>query len=192
MCSRYELAALAAGVQERFGALPPAMPNKAEVRPTDIGLIIGPDGAHIQPWGLKTGWGGGPLINARCETLHQKPSFKGLLNRRILVPASHWWEWTRDKQDKPDLKMRLAPIDGTLFAFAGLTDGERYTIITCDAVDTMLSMNDRMPVILSAQDEGAWLDPSQPYDAVQDLLKPYAAPLTVMADDKDDPQMTLF
>ena len=192
MCSRYELNASGGHLKERFGVDVPSIPNKAEVRPTDLGLIIGAATAVVLPWGLKSSWGGGPLINARCETLHEKTSFKGLLSQRVLVPACHWWEWTRDKLDKPDIKMRLFPTGDDLFAFAGLTDGERFTIVTCDAVDQMMSMNDRMPVILSRDDEPLWLDNSKPFDLAKGCLKPFAGALSIMADPDETPQLSLF
>ena len=192
MCSRYELLAPTKHIAERFCIDVPARPNKSEVRPTDLGIIIGANGAAVQGWGLKPAWGGGPLINARCESSHEKPSFKNLLGTRVLVPASHWWEWTRDTKDRPDRKMRLKPEGLELFAFAGLTDGERFTIITCDAVSVMSEMNDRMPVILSRDAEAQWIDPSIPFDAARQYLQPYVGALLLVDDAENKPQLSLF
>ena len=192
MCSRYELKAPAKQINERFCIDVPVLPNKTEVRPTDLGFIIGAKGRIVQGWGLRPAWGGGPLINARCESLAEKPSFRNLLNNRVLVPASHWWEWTRDAKDRPDRKMRLAPVGKDLFAFAGLSDGEHFTIITCDAVPDMAEMNDRMPVILSAEAEAHWLDSSLPYEQVKGSLQPFTGPLAISEDADDTPQFSLF
>lgn len=192
MCSRYENKAPAPILAERFGIDIPALPNKPDIRPTDLGLIIEGRAGTIQRWGLRSSWGKAPLINARCESLAQKMSFKGLLKRRVLVPATKWWEWTRDAQDRPDRKMSLRPSSGDVFSFAGLTDGEQFTIITCDAVPAMNGMNDRMPVILDAAAEVEWLDADIPFDAVKNLLRPFDHALLIERDEEDAPQLKLF
>ncbi len=192
MCSRFEVQTQPASIQARFGVPIFALPNKAEVRPTDIGLVIGAEGGALQIWGLRPSWdGGGPLVNARCETLDQKPSFKELVNRRVLVPATAWWEWTRGPKGRPDQKMRLRLQDSDMFAFAGLTDGERFTIVTCDAVTEMAAMNDRMPVILPQQVWADWLSPAVPYDAVKECLQSQSG-LVIEPDGEAGPQLSLF
>ena len=187
MCSRFELSAESSTLSSRFHVLVDILPNRAEVRPTDAGVVIGSQGASIQHWGLKAAWDGHPLINARAESLTERASFKGLLTSRVLVPATAWWEWTG-----PGQKVRLAPEGDGLFAFAGLTDGERFTIITCDAVPEMAGMNDRMPVILNPEDESAWMDPRVAFAKVAGLLIPPTEALNVRPALKDSPQLSLF
>jgi putative SOS response-associated peptidase YedK len=192
MCSRFELLTPIPTLRTRFSVDIAAVPNNAEVRPTDLGLVIGASGGKIQPWGLKPFWeGGGPLINARCESLDQKPSFKGLVQRRVLIPATSWWEWTRDAKDRPDRKVRLRLKDHDLFAFAGLTDDERFTIITCDAVPEMMELNDRMPVILPEQVWANWLSPSVSFETVKGHLRPQSG-LVLEPDEQERQQLSLF
>ena len=95
MCSRYELNAHSRDLVGRFGlTVPPPLPNRAEVRPTDAALVIGAGGAELLSWGLPVTWQNGPLINARAEGLDSRPTFRPLLAKgRVLVPASAWWEW---------------------------------------------------------------------------------------------------
>jgi putative SOS response-associated peptidase YedK len=188
MCSRFELNATVDALRRRFSVLMESVPNRAEVRPTDVGLVLGPQAAALQPWGLKASWDGHPLINARAETLAERASFKGLLSSRVLVPATAWWEWTG-----PGQKVRLAPTgEDEIFSFAGLTDGERFTIITCDAAPEMADMNDRMPVILSRDAEQAWLNPAFPFTQVAEQLKPASTPLRLTPEAHVSPQLSLF
>jgi putative SOS response-associated peptidase YedK len=129
MCSRFELTHNARTVAARFGlTVPPSLPNKAEVRPTDAALVIGPGvigpgrQGRVLHWGLNVSWDKRPLINARAETLAAR--FTRLTPSRVLVPATSWWEW----QGPAKTKMRLGLADGALFAFAGLVDGDRFTL----------------------------------------------------------------
>jgi putative SOS response-associated peptidase YedK len=181
MCSRFELNAWARVVMARFGLrVPPPLPNRAEVRPTDAALVIAPDGARLGRWGLQVDWDKRPLINARAETLAAKSTFRRLLGARVLVPASSWWEWRKD--GKASHKMLLKPRGDDLFAFAGLADGERFTLVTCAACPAAAEVHDRMPVVLDRDAEAAWLDPAQPFEAVAASLQPYPAPLDIVTD----------
>jgi len=182
MCSRFELNASPREVAARFGlALPPPMPNRAEIRPTDLALAIGADGARLLRWGLAVEWGKRPLINARAETLARRRSFKGLLGTRVLIPASAWWEW-RPAVDGAKIKVRLRPAEAGLFALAGLADGDRFTIATCAAAPDIAAIHDRMPAVLPRDSEAWWIDPALPFAAVAAALAPYAPPLDA-ADD---------
>lgn len=191
MCSRYELNHSAREVAARFKlAVPPPMPNRAEVRPTDQALVIGADGARLMPWGLAVTWDKRPLINARAETLATRSAFKGLLARRILVPASLWWEWRKD--GKARIKTRIARPDGAPFALAGLTDGERFTMVTCAPAPSVAHVHDRMPAVLAQGAEAAWLDPARDFAAVAEVLAPYAGPLDARVDAEPPAQRGLF
>ena len=126
--------------------------------------------AVMMEWGLvphwvKEGKAARHLINARAETLAEKPSFRGLLNsRRCLVPASGFYEWKKDGGKKTPFYIRLQ--DEPVFAFAGLYDvwhipvGEgyaTYTIITTGPNDLMAPIHNRMPAILRREDEDRWV-----------------------------------
>ena len=137
-------------------------------------------------WGLIPFWAKDPkiankLINARGETLAEKPSFKAAFRyRRCIIPASGFYEWLKTADGK--VPHWIYPTQAPLFAFAGLweiwTDpggGEHWTgtIITTEANQTMKPLHHRMPVILQSHDFDLWLDRSvqDPRD-LQHLLKP--------------------
>jgi putative SOS response-associated peptidase YedK len=179
MCSRYELTSNAREIMVRFRlSVPPLMPNRAEIRPTDAALVVTSDGAaRLLGWGLPVDWDARPLINARAETLASRPTFRPLLSRRVLIPATSWWEWRKD--GKARHKTRLQPAAGGLFAFAGLADGERFTMITCAAAADVAAVHDRMPVVVDEAAEAAWLDSSRPFAEVAPLLVPTGRQLRV-------------
>jgi putative SOS response-associated peptidase YedK len=135
-------------------------------------------------WGLIPHWAKDEktaykMINARVETLTQRPAFRGLLSQnRCLVPASGFYEWQGEGRGKTPYY--IYPADQPYLAFAGLydtwttPDGEdlyTFTIITTDADPFMSKLHHRMPVILARALEDDWLDPAltQAHD-VLDLL----------------------
>ncbi|KQL52484.1 hypothetical protein AN964_02300 [Heyndrickxia shackletonii] len=135
-------------------------------------------------WGLVPSWANDPkmgykMINARAETLAEKPSFKKLLSRRrCIIPADGFYEWKKDGNTKQPYHIRLK--SGEPFAFAGLWDrwernGEKLqtcTIITTEANPLMEKIHDRMPVILTKETEKMWLDRNVGEEAKKVLI-PY-------------------
>ena len=124
-------------------------------------------------WGLVPNWaksvGDGPLlINARLETVAEKPAFRSAFrSRRCLVPADGFYEWKRE--DKAKQPFRIHPKDGSPVGFAGLwehwqgTDGEAiesFAILTTEAEGAIREIHDRMPVMLDPSAFDAWLDPA--------------------------------
>jgi putative SOS response-associated peptidase YedK len=134
-------------------------------------------------WGLKPEWEarGVLLINARAETLTDKPTFRDLLaKQRCLIPANGFFEWKRlPNGRKRPLFFRL-PNRG-LLAFAGLWmasgdgAGRAFTIITTEANEVVQPIHDRMPVILTPETEATWLRPDADADALLAVLQPFAA-----------------
>ena len=181
MCSRYNLSADPRRLAERFRlSAPPPDLSRPEIRPTDRALVVTPDGGRqgrALGWGL-TSWDGKPLINARAETLTERKTFRPLLERRCLVPATAYFEWRHDGGRR--LKNRIAPADGGIVAFAGLRDDDRFVIVTCPAAPAIAAINDRMPVVLAGRAEDLWLDPGTPFDAVAWMLLPYAGGLNAL------------
>lgn len=155
MCSRFQLNHPLAEIMARFhlGVSPP-WPNVTEFRPTDRAVVVAADGAHMLRWGLKVEWDKAPLINARVETVRDKPTFRRLLGNRLLVPSSGWWEW-----DETKVKMRLAPMDGQLLCFAGLRDGDTFVILTGAATPDIARVHDRMPLLVDER----WLHGGAPH-----------------------------
>jgi putative SOS response-associated peptidase YedK len=111
---------------------------------------------------------GNKLLNARAETVAEKPSFRSAFKRRrCLIPASGFYEWqqTGARRKQPYF---IRPRDGGLFAFAGLWEEwhdprgevvETCTILTTGENDVMRPLHDRMPVILDPISDALWLDP---------------------------------
>jgi putative SOS response-associated peptidase YedK len=127
----------------------------------------------LMRWGLIPHWAKDAktaykMINARVETLTQRPAFRGLLSHnRALVPACGYYEWKAEGRNKTPYY--LHPQREPFVAFAGLHDvwqrpnGEElytFTIITTDADEYMAKLHHRMPVILVRELEEAWVDPA--------------------------------
>jgi putative SOS response-associated peptidase YedK len=136
-------------------------------------------------WGLVPSWSedlsiGNRMINARSETITEKRSFVGPLNkRRCAIIADGYYEWkTEDKQKQP---YWIHPTEGGVFAMAGLWENNRRatgemirscTIITAAANETLASVHDRMPVVLNGPSLIDWLDFKTDAEAAAGMLKP--------------------
>jgi len=140
---------------------------------------------QLMRWGLVPRWqkpgqsASVAPINARAETLLEKPMFRSLVKRqRCLIPANGFYEWQRLDGRKQPYFIHLQ--DDALFGFAGLYDeaagDASFTIITTAANDLVAPIHDRMPVMLSPSDEADWLSPDlDDSHAAQALLQPYPA-----------------
>ena len=144
-------------------------------------------------WGLVPSWakdktGGARMINARAETLRDKPAFrKAYERRRCLVLANGYYEWQRAGASKQPWFIKLT--SGEPFGMAGLweawrdpADGEwlrSCSIVTTKPADSIGQLHDRMPVILPPATYAAWLDPANDdLDSLDALLAPSSADLT--------------
>ena len=198
MCGRFTLHHDAQEIAERFGAESlPELEPRYNIAPTQGVTVVTQNGSrHLAQyhWGLIPAWAkdrtiGSRMINARAETLAEKPAFRtALQRRRCLIPADGFYEWR--EADNPEeggrTPMYIHRRDGALFAFAGLweewhdpatqTPLRSCTIITGSPNPIIAPVHDRMPMILNREDEGRWLD-----HAVKDaptllsLLAPYPA-----------------
>ncbi|NML66081.1 SOS response-associated peptidase [Hymenobacter sp. RP-2-7] len=196
MCGRYTVISPAPALAKRFGAAEPASPapnyNAAPSQALPIITNAAPQQIQLVPWGLVPGWSRDPAsgpkpINARAETLQEKPSFRQLLARkRCLVLADSFYEWQATERGKVPHRILLQSEEP--FAFAGLWDewvdkasGEvhpTFTIITTEPNELMASIHNRMPVILPGPEaERAWLADDLGPSAHQKLLLPYDAAL---------------
>ena len=183
MCGKFEVKAAMEKVKKRFGLkLSPPPPHGIEMAPTDRILTIDTQGGlrrgRLLGWGLKVDWDPKPLINARAETLIAKATFRPLLQRRCLVPATAYFEWARPpgfKSGGAKQKTRIHVEDADLFAMAGLigADGDSVTIVTCAPTPEIAMIHNRMPAILKPQDEAAWIDAGRTFKDVEHLLRPY-------------------
>lgn len=140
-------------------------------------------------WGLVPHWAkessiGNKMINARAETLAQKPSFKkSFERRRCLIPADGFYEWQKVDGSKTKVPMRIVLKSREPFAFAGLWDTwqkpdgrelQSFTIITTGPNELMRPIHNRMPVILHEKAEDTWLDSDfKDTSKLSELLVPY-------------------
>ena len=177
MCSRYSLTSPPEAVRSYFGYHnDEAFPPRYNIAPTQPVLIVRPDHAHrreiaLVRWGLIPSWAKDPakfstLINARAETVDEKPSFRGAIrHRRCLVPADGFYEWVGPAGRKRPHLLRAA--NGGPIAMAGLwedwlgADGSEIStmaIITVGANAVAAHVHDRMPAILAPDQFATWLD----------------------------------
>jgi putative SOS response-associated peptidase YedK len=193
MCGRFTIA-VTIGLYERF-----LVPNREfdilprwNVAPAEeVPAVIAGDGEEtrellMMQWGLVPAWARlpafHPLINARAESLAEKPIFRDLLRaRRCLIPATGFYEWQHE--GKKRIPWYIRKKDRSLFAFAGLYDirGEEnatstFTIITTAPNALVKPLHNRMPVILHPDQERDWLagaaiDPA----GIQEYFLPYPA-----------------
>ncbi|WP_460923032.1 SOS response-associated peptidase [Pontibacter brevis] len=195
MCGRYSVLPTAKGVSKAAKLLAKSLKeghyNAAPTQNLPVVTNTEPDIIQFFSWGLQPFWAKDSKsikrsINARAETLTEKPSFRSLLkSKRCLVPADGFFEWQVTPHGK--VPHRILLKDEATFSFAGLWDewtdkstGEilhTYAIITTDANDLVKPIHDRMPVILSPEAEELWLDEHETQEDLLSLLKPFDAEL---------------
>lgn len=197
MCGRFTLSANLPLIQKIFRTVlidEEFEYNGYNIAPTqNIPVITEEDGRRrlaAMKWGLVPHWAkdlsiGSKMINARAETVDQKPAFKtSFLRRRCLIPADGFYEWKKENGSKTP--MRIILPDREIFAFAGLwaawkspagKEIHSCSIITTGANEQLRPIHDRMPVILAEEwEHNAWLGLSE-QAALKDLLRPYQGPM---------------
>ena len=142
---------------------------------------------ELMRWGYRPVWMKPgklpPPINAKAENLTESAMWKrGLRKRRVLVPASGFYEWQASPGRKAKQPHFIRLKDRGLFGFAGLStaDGEGQAtaaIVTTSPNELMQPIHNRMPVILLPEDEATWLDPEVPTEVALACLRPYPAEL---------------
>jgi putative SOS response-associated peptidase YedK len=192
MCGRYTLSTPADVLAELFELeVVPALRPRYNIAPTQNAPIVRSKGESrkldLLRWGLIPHWAkeksmGNRMINARSETVADKPSFRSSFKRqRCLVPADGFYEWKIDGSVKQPYHIRLK--DGRPFAMAGLwsrwqdPEGEdilTYTILTTEPNPLLADIHNRMPVILPPDAYDIWLGESSRED-LQALLQSYPA-----------------
>jgi putative SOS response-associated peptidase YedK len=178
MCGRFSLTTPSAALRDLFGFDElPNLPPRYNIAPTQDVAAVRLAGEDPKPrftvfrWGLIPSWAkdvsiGGRLINARAETVADKPAFRhAFRRRRCLIPADGFYEWEK-RPDGGKQPWRITLEGGVPFAFAGLwehwsgADGseiESCTIVTTEAADSIAMIHERMPVILDPVDFSGWL-----------------------------------
>ena len=155
------------------------LPFDWNIKPTQDVYIVKNDALQIASWGLIAPWSKSnaealksqsAAINARSETVHEKPTFKNAFRKsRCLVPASGYYEWATELgQYKPRQPVYISRDDGKMLAFAGIHDQwvspngevrESVAIITREAVGGLATVHSRMPMFLPKNRWEAWMDP---------------------------------
>ena len=202
MCGRFTLAINPADLATRFEVtqtqaaenLRPRY-NIAPMQKTVIIKDEQPAAFAMATWGLIPVWAKDPsiaskLINARGETVAEKPSFRtAFKKRRCLVLADGFYEWQKSADGKSKTPMHIHLASGEPFAMAGLWENWKpqdapesdwrstFTVITIGPNKLMAPIHDRMPVILPRGRERDWLNPSGGMVELLDLLRPYPAEL---------------
>lgn len=198
MCGRYASAEDPSSLKLFFesaeGDVEALAPNY-NVAPTQpvyvVDELAGERRLRVVNWGLVPSWakdasGMGRLINARAESVADKPSFRGAFARsRCLVPATGWYEWkTVDAEPKVKRPFYLHDPAGKPLAFAGLLEAwlnpengtwlRTMAIITTDNCVELAPVHDRMPVVLERSEWSTWLAPTSKEGELLDLLNPTA------------------
>lgn len=218
MCGRFVSTAGPDRIAAYFDGVVPTEPaaeslgENYNVAPTQeiYGVVSNGDGtARVDAfhWGLIPSWAkdrkiASRMINARSETLADKPAFKGLLKKkRVIIPMDGFYEWKAGTADGPTTEagkpakqpLFIHRVDDEPLAVAGLWTAWKdpddpqgrflhsATIITTAANETMRPVHDRMPVILAPDQWAAWLDPDNAdIDAVRAMLDPAPDDLLTM------------
>jgi len=200
MCGRYELHSHPAAIALAFGlAHPPDVHARYNIAPmTEVPIVrVNAEGQRElvrMRWGLVPRWAKDPsigarMINARGETIAEKPSFRMSFRRhRCLFPADGFYEWmtmspgTAAGEPPRKQPQHIGMADGSLFGFAGLYERWRSengdvldtcTIVTTEANALLRPVHDRMPAIVAPEHYARWLDPAGA--DVVDLLAPFPA-----------------
>jgi putative SOS response-associated peptidase YedK len=196
MCGRFTLTLDPIELREIFDLMeiPGEWTQRFNIAPSQpVEVLTNPDARRIEyfQWGLVPSWAKDPsigsrLINARSETIAEKPSFRSALaRRRCLILADGFYEWKKMGGKTPSMPYYFKLKDNKPFAFAGLWEQwqtpegnllKSCTIITCPANELVGSVHDRMPVMFDAVHSWLWLG-KLPQEDLLSMLQPYPAHL---------------
>jgi putative SOS response-associated peptidase YedK len=164
MCGRFTLTRPAREVSNFLGVEAPEIAPRYNIAPTQPVLTLRQSGVSLLRWGLVPSWAedisiGVRMLNARAETVTEKPAFRcAFARRRCLIPADGFYEWqTHGKKKQP---IHFRPKAG-LFALVGVwerwQDLESFALLTTEANELVSMAHDRMPVVLPREKWSAWL-----------------------------------
>jgi putative SOS response-associated peptidase YedK len=220
MCGRFTLHTSGEEIAQHFAlSIPPPLTPRYNIAPSQEACAIRTlessrdRSAAFLRWGLIPRWAKEPkigyrMINARAESVAEKPAFRAAFrHRRCLIPADGFYEWRRDGRTRQPF--HLTRQDGGLFAFAGLWEQwrdpdagiiESFSIVTTRANDLLAPIHNRMPVILPPDAYPIWIDPgARDPGVLEGLLTPFpsqamkAVPVSprVNSPGADDPNLIL-
>jgi len=195
MCGRYTISTPLDNLVDAFEVEPPdfEFQPRYNVAPTQMAPVVAQDSRGrrmgLLRWGLVPSWADDPslgsrLINARSETVEEKPAFRSAFRkRRCLVLADGFYEWKKAGEGKTPYWIH-APEKEPM-AFAGLWERWEpregaplfsFTILTRDAAPEIAGIHPRMPVVLPKEERDTWLAPEAGTEALQDLLSRHRPP----------------
>jgi putative SOS response-associated peptidase YedK len=161
--------------------LPPLFHRRYNIAPTQSVAVISETlnkPVETHGWGFENPQSGAPIINARIETLHERPMFRDLVSDgRCLIPADGFYEW----KSRQPYYFQLP--DRRLFAFAGLRRSGKVVIVTRAADENMQGIHDRMPVILEPSSWPAWLEQFHQPDPPSLTTRPVSMRVNKVAND---------
>ncbi len=195
MCGRFTLTSGPAALQRslHLDTPPEDLLPRFNIAPTqNIAIVTSLEHPQVEyaRWGLIPSWAkeasiGSRLINARAETVREKPAFRSaFLKRRCLILTDGFYEWERTAKGRGGARapFYIQMAGGDPFTFAGLwenwhsPEGDEVrscTIVTCAANEIIGRFHDRMPVILEGDRARRWLDPAAPAEDLGALLVPF-------------------
>jgi putative SOS response-associated peptidase YedK len=192
MCGRFSFSPLSKIIEDRFDVkVDSTYKPRYNSAPSQNLAVISNKNPHelsFYRWGLIPFWAkdrkiGNNLINAKSETITEKPAFKSSFKRkRCLIPSNGFFEWKRISE-KEKIPYRITMLDDSLFAMAGLWDSWKddndeiinsFTILTTTPNELMDEIHNRMPVILERKDEHNWLYEND-MELLESLLRPFDA-----------------
>jgi len=197
MCGRATLAKKSKDLEKRYKAkfvqselaLKNPLPNY-NIAPTHWHPVMTNENAlRFLKWGLIPAWAkdekiGSKLINARSETVLEKPAFKSIHRKRCLVPYDGFYEWKR--MGKERIPYRIILPETPIFSVAGIWESwtnpagqqiDSFTVLTQTPNEIMKPIHNRMPAILSPDIENLWIDMELPIKEVLQLIMPYPSRL---------------
>ena len=194
MCGRFALAKTSEEIADYFSLKQlPDLPPRYNIAPSQqIAVIIHKDEFPerklvMMRWGLIPSWAkdekiGYKMINARAETVSEKPAFRSAFKkRRCLIPTDGFYEWWHKGKSKQPYFVTMK--NKGLFAFAGIWDRwksptgeivESCSIVTTDANSLIGKIHDRMPVIIQRESFGTWLNPVQSEIGLKQYMRPFS------------------
>lgn len=171
MCGRYfiqieedEFMDIMREVQRKVDAAKILAMKTGEIFPTNIVPVITQEGPTLMKWGFKRFDGKGQIVNARSETLLEKPTFRKPLmeGQRCLVPATHYFEWQKALDGKK-VKHAIYNPESPVIYMQGLFRMEKesdlpvFVILTREAASNLIAIHDRMPMIARQESALGWL-----------------------------------
>jgi putative SOS response-associated peptidase YedK len=191
MCGRYSLTLDQPDLAKYYGDVPQSgyRGPSYNIAPSQYAPVVTVEGLEQMKWGLIPQWAksekvGYSMINAVGETIFEKNTYKKpILTSRCLIPASGFYEWldTKDGKQPYYFTVKNHPIFSLAGLFVVRKDSEghelkTFTILTTAANELVAKVHDRMPVILSQEEERRWLDPDmmEP-ERIAELINPYRA-----------------